>query len=48
MRFRVGSDRVVKNVRALRSAATLKFQQQAETVSFDLPNLADYEVVALS
>lgn len=48
VRFRVGKDRVVKNVRALRSAATLKFQQQAETVSFDLPNLADYEVVALS
>jgi len=48
VRFRVGKDRAVKNVRALRSAATLKFQQQDETVSFDLPNLADYEVVALS
>ena len=48
VRFRVGKDRVVKSVRALRSAATLKFQQQAETVSFDLPDLADYELVALS
>lgn len=48
IRFRVGKNRVVKNVRALRSTATLKFQQQAETVSFDLPSLADYEVVALS
>jgi len=47
VRFRVGKDRGVKIVRALRSGATLNFRQQAETVSFDLPSLTDYEVVAL-
>jgi len=40
--------RITEDIGAIRRVDTLKFQQQAETVSFDLPNLADYEVVALS
>jgi len=34
-------------VRALRAATTLKFQQQRETITFELPGIAEYEVVAL-
>jgi hypothetical protein len=37
----------IKTVRALRAAANLKFHQQRETITFDLPGIADYEVVAL-
>jgi len=35
-------------VRALRPPASLKFQQQADFVSFELPGIADYEVIALT
>ncbi len=48
VRIRVNHGRVVKSVRALRSAASLRFQQQAETVRFEVPGLTDYEVIALT
>jgi hypothetical protein len=48
VRFRVNRGRVVKNVRTLRAATNLKFQQQAETVSFEVPGITDYEVIALT
>jgi hypothetical protein len=37
----------IKAVRALRAATTLKFQQERETITFDVLGIADYEVVAL-
>ena len=47
VRFQVDQARRIKTVRALRAATTLKFQQTGETISFDVPGIADYEVVAL-
>jgi hypothetical protein len=47
VRFRVNEGHSIKTVRALRAAANLKFHQQRETITFDLPGIADYEVVAL-
>ena len=47
VRFRVNERRSIKTVRALRAATNLKFQQQRETVTFELPGIADYQVVAL-
>jgi hypothetical protein len=47
VRFRIKEGHTVKSVRALRAAATLEFQQQLETVTFELPGIVDYEVVAL-
>jgi putative glycosyl hydrolase-like family 6 (GHL6) protein len=47
VRFRVNDGRSIKVLRALRAAAALKFQQQRETVTFEVPGIADYEVVAL-
>jgi len=40
--------RVIRNVRALRSGTTLRFEHHAETVSFEVPGIEDYEVVALT
>ena len=40
--------RVIKNVRALRSGTTLRFEHHADTVSFEVPGIEDYEVVALT
>lgn len=48
VRFRVGDGRRIASVRALRSATGLKFRQEAETISFEVPGIADYEVVALT
>ncbi len=47
IRFRVSQGRAIKSVRALRSGASLVFQQQAQTVSFEIPGVTDYEVVVL-
>jgi len=47
VRFRVNEGRRIKAVRALRAGTTLKFQQQRETITFEVPGIADYEVVAL-
>jgi hypothetical protein len=41
------SRRVAIDVHVLRSATTLKFQQQVDTISFDVPSTTDDEVVAL-
>lgn len=48
VRFRVTPGRRVASVRALRSATNLKFQQEGEVVSFEVPGILDYEVVALT
>lgn len=47
VRFRVNQGRGIKMVRALSTATTLKFQQQREIVTFDVPGIPDYEVVVL-
>ena len=47
VRFRVNEGRRIKTVRALRAGTTLKFQQQRETITFEVPGIADYEVVVL-
>ncbi|HVH71833.1 MAG TPA: hypothetical protein VNB49_12070, partial [Candidatus Dormibacteraeota bacterium] len=47
VRFQVAQGRGIQAVRALRAATTLKFQQQGEIISFDVPGVADYEVIAL-
>ena len=46
VRFRV-QDRAIQAVRALRLDARLFFKQQGQTVSFDVPSVTDYEVIAL-
>ena len=46
VRFRV-QDRAIKVVRGLRLGAHLVFKQQGHTVSFDVPSVTDYEVIAL-
>jgi len=48
VRFRVSRGRLIKSVRALRSVASLRFQQKAEAVSFEVPGIKDYEVIALT
>ena len=48
VRFRVKQDRVIKTVRSLHLGTSLKFQQQAETVSFEVPGVTDYEVLVLT
>jgi Hypothetical glycosyl hydrolase 6 len=47
VRFRVEQGRRIKEVRALRAASTLRFEQQGETVSFEVRRIEDYEVVVL-
>src|SRR5262249_42716029 len=47
VRFRI-ADRTIRSVRALRSERILEFQQRDGFVSFEVPGLADYEVVALT
>ena len=48
VRFRVNGGRGIKTVRALRAGTALKFQQQRETVTIELPGIGDCEVVALA
>jgi hypothetical protein len=48
VRFRIARGRSIKSVRALRSGAGLKFQQQADAVTFEVPVITDYEVIALT
>ena len=45
--FEVGSGRRVAAVRALRSGATVAFEQIGTTVRFTVPSVADYEVIAI-
>ena len=40
--------RTIQNVRALRSGTTLKFERHADILSFEVPAIEDYEVVALT
>jgi hypothetical protein len=46
-RFRVNAGHKIREVRALRKATTLNFQQHGETVSFEVPGIDDYEVAVL-
>ncbi|HTD24654.1 MAG TPA: alpha-amylase family protein [Terriglobales bacterium] len=47
VRFKVGDGRPVRSVQALRSDRTVKFQQQAGTITFETPTIEDYEVLGL-
>ncbi|PYT62127.1 MAG: hypothetical protein DMG46_01900 [Acidobacteria bacterium] len=47
VRFRVSRGGSIKSVRSLRSSANLSFQQQSDIVSFEVPGIADYEVISL-
>src|SRR5208282_5534427 len=42
------TDRRIASVRALKAAASLAFHQQGEVVSFAIPGMEDYEVIALT
>jgi hypothetical protein len=46
--FEVAPDRTIKEVRALRGGARLRFTQRGRRVRFDVPAIGDYEVVALT
>ena len=46
--FDVGADRRIAQVQALRPGRELSFKQDGRTVRFDVPAVADYEVVALT
>ena len=48
VRFQVTPGRKINTVRALSMGTTLKFPQQGETVSFEVPGIADYEVIVLT
>src|SRR2546423_6559323 len=48
VRLRVGRKRPIKNARALRSGTQLTFQQHGDAVSFEVPGVTDYEVLALT
>jgi len=48
VRFRVSRGRSIKSVRELRSGTSLGFHQQAETVTFKVSGITDYEVIALT
>ncbi len=47
VRFRVNGGREIKNVRALRSGANLNFRHETGTITFEVPSVVDYEIVAL-
>ena len=47
VQFRI-VDQTIRSVRALRSGNSLEFQQRDNVVSFEVPGVADYEVVALT
>jgi hypothetical protein len=38
---------MIKTVRALRAGSNLDFKREDLTISFELPGITDYEVVAL-
>lgn len=44
----VASDRKVSSVRALRNQKNLPFRNQGGTIKFEIPSVADYEVIALT
>lgn len=46
--FDVAPGRLISGVRALRADKTLPFKQTEQTVSFEIPSVLDYEVVALT
>ena len=46
--FDVPAGKKVARVEALRAGAVLPFRQEGRTVRFEVPTVADYEVVALT
>jgi hypothetical protein len=46
--FEVPAGRRIARVEALRGGGVLRFQQEGRTVRFEVPTVADYEVVALT
>lgn len=46
--FDVASGKKIVRVRALRAGRTLPFRQSDRTVSFEVPSVVDYEVIALT
>ena len=46
--FTVARGRTIASVRALRADRALRFTQDGDVVRFDVPSVADYEVVALT
>jgi hypothetical protein len=47
-RFQVPAGRRIASVRALRANRDLAFKQSEETVTFEVPSVVDYEVIALA
>ena len=47
-RFQVPGGRKIASVRALRALRNLPFKQIEGTVTFDVPSVLDYEVIALT
>ena len=48
VRFAVAPGRRISAVSALRAGRALRFAQRDAIVEFDIPSVADYEVVALT
>ena len=48
VRLQVGRERSIKSARALRSGTQLKFPQHGNAISFEVPGITDYEVIALT
>jgi hypothetical protein len=46
--FEVPAGRRIARVEALRGGGVLRFQQEGRVVRFEVPTVADYEVVALT
>ena len=46
--FAVPAGRRITSVRALRAGRSLDFKEEGATVRFEVPFVADYEVVALA
>jgi hypothetical protein len=48
VRFEVPEGRRVTRVQALRAGRALPFRREGRAIRFDVPTVADYEVVALT
>ncbi len=48
VRFELPREKKISEVRALRAGRALEYKQSGSTVAFELPSVADYEVVALT
>jgi FHA domain len=48
VRFQDSAGRIIRSVRALRASRELAFKQSAGAVTFEVPAVSDYEVIALT